>query len=74
MTAYGNPKPYASPGLERAMIEGRITAARKISKVFEDQGQTAIAAKWSRIADELLDHLAEVDARAVSAAMDESLR
>jgi len=74
MTAYGNPKPYASPGLERSMIEGRITAARKISKIFEGQRQVAIAAKWARIADELLDHLGEVDARAASAAMDESLR
>lgn len=67
MSAYGNPQPYPLPDLERRAIEGRIKVARTIAAT-SDRPYTAAA--WSRIVDELLDHLAEIDARAATAAME----
>ena len=71
-SVYGNPSPYANPELERHMLEGRISAARKILTAFEKDGDGETAARWRRITDELLDHLAEVDARANTAALEKA--
>lgn len=70
-TAYGNPQPYASPEVERHALLGRIGVARSIIANTERE-DTRI--RWARTLDVLLDHLAEVDVRAASAAMDAALK
>ena len=69
MSAYGNPQPVADVELERFVIEGRLKVARGIAR---DDPRLATRRRWAETVDELLDHLAEVDARAASRAMDES--
>lgn len=66
MSAYGNPSPYPSVDLERSALLGRLRVARSIIANAE---RPSTAARWQTIADELLDHLTEVDARAESQRM-----
>jgi hypothetical protein len=70
-SAYGNPRPYPSLTLERHELEGRIRVARFIAKQYETSGDSQRLTRWNTTIDELLDHLAEVDARALSAAISE---
>lgn len=69
MSAYGNPPPYATPELERAALEGRIRAARRIWLQAEKAGDAVTVARWSATVDQLLDHLGNVEARAASVAL-----
>jgi hypothetical protein len=70
MTLYGNPRPYASPELERSALTGRLRVARGIAARYARSGQTERFTRWSLTVDELLEHLLEVDTRAASASMD----
>lgn len=70
-SAYGNPRPYSSLALERHALEGRLKVARFIAKQYEISRDNRRFARWSATVDELLDHLAEVDARALSASISE---
>jgi hypothetical protein len=56
--------------MERFAIEGRITTAAKIRDICADAGRTASATRWQAIVDELLEHLAYIDDRAATTAMD----
>jgi hypothetical protein len=67
---YANPQPYDSPGLERHALEGRLAVAKGIRDRCVNRGDTARAASWQAIVDQLLEHLAHVDDRAVTAAID----
>jgi hypothetical protein len=71
-SAYGNPRPYMSVELERSSLEGRLEVARRIVAAFADAGDQRTVEKWRATCDELLDHLAYLDDRAASAALDGS--
>lgn len=63
-SAYGTGAPtYADAELQRSNIEGRIEVARGIRDRAIVSGNTARAASWQAIIDELLDRLLEVRGR-----------
>jgi hypothetical protein len=71
VSAYGNPQPYGSVGLERDALAGRLKVARGIARRAHEAGNQTRAASWDAVCDELLDHLPEVEARAITAMLDE---
>jgi hypothetical protein len=63
-SAYGTGAPsYDDSDLQRRTIEGRLKVAINIRDRAAANGHEAHAAKWGRIADELLDRLLEVRGR-----------
>lgn len=71
MSAYGNPQPYRTPELERSAILGRLRVARGIAARATDETRRR---QWAATVDELLDHLAEVEVRAATAARERPRR
>lgn len=71
VSAYGNPQPYVHAGLEQDALAGRLKVARGIARRAREAGNHARAAKWDAVCDELLDHLPEVEARAITAMLEE---
>lgn len=63
-TAYGEGSPtYESAELQRSTLQGRLELARRWAIRYAETGDARRAAKWNRIADELLDRLLEVRGR-----------
>jgi hypothetical protein len=63
-SAYGTGAPaYNDTDLQRAAIQGRAALARQWAVRHAATGDQRRAAKWNRIADELLDRLIEVRGR-----------
>ncbi len=63
-SAYGTGAPaYESTEVQRSAIQGRSDLARKWAVRYAEEGDQRRAAKWGRIADELLDRLLEVRGR-----------
>jgi hypothetical protein len=63
-SAYGAGAPtYDDADLQKRALQGRLELARRWSVRYAEQGDERRAAKWSRIADELLDRLLEVRGR-----------
>lgn len=63
-SAYGTGSPtYDNAELQRQTIQGRLELARRMALRYAEAGDQPRAAKWNRIADELLDRLLEVRGR-----------
>jgi len=64
VSAYGTGAPsYDDAERQRAAIQGRLELARRWAVRYSESGDQQRAAKWDRIADELLDRLLEVRGR-----------
>lgn len=63
-SAYGAGSPtYESADVQRSALQGRLDLARRWAVRYAESGDQRRAAKWNRIADELLDRLLEVRGR-----------
>jgi hypothetical protein len=66
---YGDPQPYPNAKLERAMLAGRIKAACQFRDLHAP-GSTRYLS-WQATIDQLLEHYANADVRAVTSLLDE---
>lgn len=68
---YANPQPFQTVDVERRVLAGRVEVARGIARRATNPRK---AARWSRIADRLLDHYLHAEDRVASEAIAKVLR
>jgi hypothetical protein len=69
--AYANPQPFQTVEVERRVLARRVEVARGIARRASNPRK---AARWSQIADRLLDHYMHAEDRVASEAIAAALR